>query len=327
MEENYNKKNFIIDKCDNCGNMGHDYKQCMVPITSWGIILVKINNQNNENLGAKRTSNGIYIENNDSLKKISEKMNLIKFLLVRRKYSLGYTEFIRGNYKKDNIDGIIFLFQQMTPNEITKIQNSSFDELWDDFWTVENKKKSHVKKKYYESKENFECLKNKKNVELSLNFYIKNVKPIYKLPEWGYPKGRKMKGESDLNCAVREFCEETGYCESDIKIMSNVKPIIENIIGTNGISYRHVYYLAEDISNKELKIDINIDNNISSNEIGDIGFFTYEECMLILREYHVEKKNITKNIYLYLLESLINNSNQECEDNDKKEWMVKNDIF
>ena len=323
-----NKKQFIYDKCDNCGNCGHDYKQCNVPITSWGIVLVKIiknsiKEQNHKiNIDIFDKNEGIYINCKDSLKTICDNMNTIKFLLIRRKYSLGYIEFIRGNYKKDNIDGIIFLFQQMTPIEIKKISESSFDELWDEFWTADNKKKNHIKKKYYESKELFDALKYKKDVELALDFYTKNVKSLYGAPEWGFPKGRKLKGEGDLECAIREFCEETNFKQTDIKIMSNIKPIIENIVGTNGISYRHIYFLAEDISNIEPEIGIN-----NSNEIGDIGYFSYEESMTILREYHVEKKNITKNVYLYLLESIIGNKDEITKKINDKEWIVESDEF
>jgi 8-oxo-dGTP pyrophosphatase MutT (NUDIX family) len=325
------KKQFIYDKCDNCGTIGHDYKQCNVPITSWGIILVKIIKDIDDsikigdktNIDVSDKTEGIYINDTTYLKTICNKMNTIKFLLIRRKYSLGYTEFIRGNYKKDNIDGIIFLFQQMTPIEIKNINESTFDELWDDFWTPENKKKNHIKKKYFESKENFESLKNKKDVELSLEFYTKNVKSLYDIPEWGFPKGRKMKGETDMDCAIREFGEETNFKINDIKIMSNVKPIIENIVGTNGVSYRHIYFLAENITDIYPEIGIN-----NANEIGDIGFFTYDESMTILREYHVEKKNITKNIYLYLLESLSNNNDvEEIKQTKDKDWVVESDDF
>ena len=174
------------------------------------------------------------------------------------------------------------------------------------------------KKEFIESKDKFECLKNKNGVELSLDFYIKNVKPFYTSPEWGFPKGRKMRGESDLECAIREFCEETGYSYSDIKIVTNIKPIIENIIGTNGVKYRHIYYIAEDISNKNPKIDGN-------TEIGDIGFFSFDDSNKLFREYHIEKKKITKNVFLYYLDVLVNKSNDVQK--VKEKWSLDADDF
>jgi 8-oxo-dGTP pyrophosphatase MutT (NUDIX family) len=130
-----------------------------------------------------------------------------------------------------------------------------------------------------------------------------------------------MRGESDMDCAIREFCEETNYNKLDIKIFSNVKPLIENTIGTNGVNYRHIYYLAEDISQNVPIID---DRN--SSEIGDIGFFTYEETLQIFRKYHIEKKTIAKNAFLYCLDTLINKSKYN-KSNDTLMWSTDEDIF
>lgn len=303
------KYNFKQLHCDNCGANGHDYKSCKESISSWGIILVRFNNNEmisniNVSTDIKKYDNcdeGIKLNTIKDVETISENMSAIKFLLVRRKHSLGYTEFIRGNYKKDNIDGIIYLFQQMTPKEIQNIASKKFDELWDEFWGTDTRKKMFNKKQYLESKENFDCLKQKRGVELSLDFYVNNVRPFYNVAEYGLPKGRKQRGESDIECAIREFCEETGYSQQDIKMIGNVKPIIENMVGTNGVSYRFIYYLAEDLTNNVPKI---CEKN--SNEIGDIGFYTYDETQLLLREYHIEKKNIIKNVFMFYLNNLIN---------------------
>lgn len=310
-EYNFDKKRY----CNNCGLSGHEYKKCTDPITSWGIILVKIdntsekltdkNNVNKKDFVNVQNFSSISVKNESELNKICTYMNSIKFLLIRRKHSLGFVEFMRGRYSKDHISGIINLFQQMTPTEIKSLECYDFEQLWVDFWNLtEEQKSTFNRKEYLESKEKFDSLKNKTNTELPLSFYIKNVEPFYTFPEWGFPKGRKIKGESDIDCAVREFSEETGYNKNDIKILINVKPIIENIIGTNGVNYRHIYYLAEDISNKTPIMNTN-----NNSEIGDIGYFTYEEALNIFRKYHIEKKNITKNIFMYYLDMLTNSDN------------------
>lgn len=305
------QKMYRNNHCDNCGLNGHDYKSCKESISSWGIILVRFANNQLESENNCSTdlkiydeSEGIKLSSLSDLELITQNMNMIKFLLIRRKHSLGYTEFIRGNYKKDNIDGIIYLFQQMTPEEIKNISKKPFDELWDEFWGSDNKKKAFNKKQYSESKDNFESLKNKIGVELSLDFYVNNVKPFYNVAEYGLPKGRKQRGESDIECAIREFCEETGYSQQDIKIINSVKPIIENMVGTNGVSYRFIYYLAEDLTENIPEI---CEKN--SNEIGAIGFYTYEETLELLREYHIEKRNIIKNVFMYYLNNLITKKN------------------
>lgn len=321
--------------CDNCGTSGHDYKSCKESISSWGIILVRFFNNGLESttnvtdIKQYDGSEGIKVNSKKDLELATQNMNLIKFLLVRRKHSLGYTEFIRGNYKKDNIDGIIYLFQQMTPEEIKNISIKSFDDLWDEFWGTDMRKKMFNKKQYSESKENFDALKNKIDVELSLDFYTSNVKPFYGIAEYGLPKGRKQRGESDIECAIREFCEETGYSQQDIKIINNVKPIIENMVGTNGVSYRFIYYLAEDLSNNKPTI---CEKN--SNEIGDIGFFSFEESLQLIREYHIEKRNIIKNVFIFYMNNLIKKANGDVSinktsthsDSEEKKTFFSTDI-
>lgn len=264
MDNNKNNKNNKI--CSNCGIFGHEFKFCKNPITSWGIITVK------------------------------KKENGIKFLLIRRKHSLGYIEFIRGRYKPENITGIMYLFKQMTPSEINKIKSMQFDELWANFWDGDCRNNMNINKEYKQSKDNFTQLQNNVDVKLDLNFYL-NTHTMYNEPEWGFPKGRKNKNESDIDCAIREFCEETGYNEHDIKLINQTASLIENMTGTNGVEYRHIYYLAEDKTDIIPSI-----NDKNKNEVGDIGYFTYDETMAKLRDYHIEKKNIATTIFKYYLE-------------------------
>ena len=80
--------------CNNCGKQGHLFHQCKLPITSYGIILFKSTDQG------------------------------IKYLMIRRKDSFGYIDFLRGKYRNDNIDQINFLFQQMNHTEIENIASS-----------------------------------------------------------------------------------------------------------------------------------------------------------------------------------------------------------
>lgn len=298
----YDKKKITMT-CLNCGKIGHDQKHCKDPITSWGIIAIKMDDKSNnfyKNSFADR--NGVPIQNIHDLDVVSKHMNSIKFLLVRRKHSLGYIEFVRGRYKPDNIDGIIFLFKQMTSLEIQRIGRNNFDEIWNEFWMDDQKKQTFFRREYLESKTKYEQLRDKIDVELSLEFYVKNVIPCYQTPEWGFPKGRKVKGESDLECAYREFVEETGYQRNDIQIIDS-KPIVESVIGTNGIEYRHIYYLAELNTNKYPTIDP--ENNTQMLEIGDIGLFTYDEAYQIIREYHYNKRQIIRNIFFTYLESFV----------------------
>lgn len=292
--------------CTNCNKHNHEYKECKEPITSWGIILIdfshlNINNLNHNDINLKKHIYNINLQNKNDIENISKYMNNIKFLLIQRRHSIGFMDFIRGKYKTDNIEQINTLFQYMHQNEINLIKTLSFEELWNEIWNNDDNKINSIKKDFITAKEKFIELKTSTKLDLNLDFYINNIDPLYSFLEWGYPKGRKVKNETTLDCAIREFHEETNIDITKIKIINEIEPIEENLIGTNGIPYRHIYYIAE------TKENINLTNN-NNNEIGNLGFFTYDEAQNLLRDYHIEKKQILEQIFMYYLEILLENS-------------------
>ena len=87
--------------CNNCGKHGHLFHQCKNPITSIGIIV--FNNDNPE----------------------------IEYLMIRRKDSLGYVDFIRGKYPLFNKRYLLNIIGEMTDEEKNKLLNNDFDVLWE----------------------------------------------------------------------------------------------------------------------------------------------------------------------------------------------------
>jgi 8-oxo-dGTP pyrophosphatase MutT (NUDIX family) len=290
--------------CTNCNSANHEYMSCKEPKTSWGILLVKICNTTVLDINHDKIKNindikKLSLKTEEDVKKYSELMNSIKFLLISRKHSLAYIEFVRGRYKEDNFNGIKGLFELMMPEEISTIKYKDFDTIWNEFWG-DHEYKSKLKSEYNESKNKFSKLKYKTNgLKVGLDFYTDRITPHYNIQEWGIPKGRKKYGESDLNCAIREFTEETHISESDIRILTNIEPLIENMQGTDGKKYRHIYYIAE------LLTDV-VDLKITNNEVQNIGFFSYLDASDIIRPYHTKKKIILESVMHYYLSLLIN---------------------
>jgi 8-oxo-dGTP pyrophosphatase MutT (NUDIX family) len=316
--------------CLNCSRSGHEQKYCHDPITSWGIILVKFgegyNPQNHydSDLNNYENTDGFRLFSKNDLSVVTQCMENIKFLLVRRRHSLGFAEFIRGKYVVGNINGIRTLIKQMVPEEIEMLRNNSFEQLWEYFWGSNNALEILNKKDFHDSKDKFTKLKSKISVECDLDWYLDTVTPDYFLPEWGFPKGRKKKEEkcekgekkveSDLSCALREFCEETGLSDSDINIL-NMKPIKEELLGTNGVKYRHIYFLAEMKSETPPLI---INSEKEHSEIGDIGFFSFDNSLELLRDYHIKKKLILQRIMCYYMDMM------KSKVRDKEnEWRVE----
>lgn len=301
--------------CNNCGKYNHEFKECREPVTSYGIILIDFNkeidiykqqflNYIKKQKKIELNNYGIKINSFSEMEKFSKYADSIKFLMIQRKHTLGYIEFIRGRYKIDNIDGLVYLFQQMIPAEIENIAKYDFDKLWHDFWG--NHSYSTMKNEYDKAKEKFNILKNEED-ELSLNFYVNNVIPAWNQAEWGFPKGRRNKQEDSLICAKREFQEETDFKEDEYTVFENISPIIEDFIGTNGVRYRHVYYLAINNNNNK-KIEINNNNEHQVSEIGNINFVNYNNSIKLIRPYHVAKKKVVNIIYTFILDTVINNS-------------------
>lgn len=301
--------------CSNCGSKYHEYMNCTESITSLGIILIKLDgNINNNDLVISSSEDTKIVINMNGIRAndqkdiiLFSKTNLnVKYLMIQRKHTIGYIDFIRGKYKPENIDGIIFLFQQMTKLEIEKIGKLSFDELWFDFWGHNEQKQIYIQE-HHKSKEKFNLLKNNKT-ELGLSFYVDNVKPSWNEAEWGFPKGRRNKNETNLECAKREFEEETGFVKKDYKVLEEIEPLVEDFIGTNGKKYKHIYYIALAQNDKIPKLDIN--NSVQYKEIGNINYFTYYEGIKIIRPYHIAKIHILTKLFNFILNNIIINKNK-----------------
>lgn len=270
------KRNYKNIYCGNCGNLGHTYKRCRYPITSCGVILYKNNPE--------------YLEKN--------KDNKYLYLLIQRKDTLGYVEFLRGKYDEDNKDYIKKLLGTMTYDEINKLENYDFEELWNMLWL--NKNIKHYQTEYDNSKGKFDNLVKGKNYMLEDLIKESNIQYIEK--EWGFPKGRRNLKESDYDCALREFEEETGIDRDDYEIMRNIKPVEEIFNGSNNIRYKHIYYIGS--CKNDFEVSVNPENKHQAIEISNIKWFTLQESLQKIRPYNTEKKEVI----LKVNKLLINNN-------------------
>tara|TARA_R110002072_G_scaffold5205_4_gene34452 strand:+ start:2198 stop:2992 length:795 start_codon:yes stop_codon:yes gene_type:complete len=248
-------KNFNF--CNNCGKSGHLFHQCKLPITSIGIILFR--------------------KNNDK----------IELLMICRKNSLGFVDFMRGKYNIFNKKYILTLINRMSIYERNLLKTSEFKNLWDYLWgdivaqQYRSEERSSMEKQSL-LKSGITC----NNVFYNLNSLIDECDENYIEPEWGFPKGRRNFQEKDLICGIREFEEETGYCKDDITFIDNIIPFEEIYTGTNLKSYKHKYFLAYIDNTKEA------DNDFQKTEISNIQWIDINHCSKYIRDYSVEKISI-----------------------------------
>lgn len=259
-----NRKNIF---CTNCGKKGHSYKVCRQPITSVGIVLYRTRQASNQET---------------------------EFLHIRRKDTIGYIDFVRGKYRLGEVVYIQKLINIMTNDEKKKISTYSFKDLWRDIWCIPDNNLP-VKKHKYEFDKSYRRLtilrrgytlkQNKQFVKLSM--LLSQSPNTYNTPEWGFPKGRRVYKESDLQCALREFTEETGILSSEHSILPG-RPIVTIFLGQNNRKYKHIYYVSKFIGvDKEFSID---QTNIQQcSEISAISWFTIKQAKRIFRSYNQSK--------------------------------------
>jgi ADP-ribose pyrophosphatase YjhB (NUDIX family) len=256
--------------CNNCGKLGHIYNQCKMPITSIGIIAFRYNDN-----------------------------NVIEYLMIRRKDTLGFIDFMRGKYYIQNKFYILNMLKQMTVSEKELLRTHEFDELWREIW---GNCKISTQYKYEEniSKTKFNSLKTGvywHSDTYNLNQLIdeSNKYDNWSEPEWGFPKGRRNFQENDYACALREFTEETGIDTSALTLIENVMPYEEIFTGSNYKSYKHKYFLTY-IKNASV---LNM-NNFEKSEVSSLEWKTYEQCIECVRPYNLEKIAIIDKINVAL---------------------------
>jgi len=172
---------------------------------------------------------------------------------------------------------------------------------------MEKSVSSNLQKRYDVAKRRFNDIKN----GYLINGYYYNLKSIVKKyamnwaePEWGFPKGRRNSNENNIETAIREFSEETGYTLNDITLFKY--PIFNELfIGSDNMKYKHTYYLAE-LKTENHNPTLDNTNKVQALEISDIGFFTLNECLNDkIRFYLHEKKRVIQKVYSYIQRSYV----------------------
>lgn len=270
----YKKKTNLV--CQNCGTRGHHIKECTQPTISLGIVLYN--------------------------KTIESKLN---YLLVCRRNTIGYVEFIRGRYVASDIEYIQKLFDVMTDYEIEIILNQNFGFLWEHLWMdkIFKKNSEKIKRDLEKAESKFNKIKKGymyKNSLTDIKYFIHKKNTSYVEQEWGFPKGRRNYNESNYDAAIREFSEETNISPSDIIIDKNIE-FIEEYRSYDNIKYRNIYFLAEYIGNGKLTIDEFKPEQYT--EISNILFLSLENVINKFRPYDTKKKELIVKVNKFLTNS------------------------
>lgn len=249
--------------CNNCGKPGHMFHQCKLPIVSYGIILFRLGSEGQP-----------------------------EYLMIRRKDSFGFIDFVRGKYSVNNRQQMQNIVNEMSTEEKQRILDANFPELWVNMWGANN---IQYKNEEASSSKKMELIKQGLVINgetVTLQKLVEQSTTEWHETEWEFPKGRKNHRETDLDCALREFEEETGINKHCAHVIQNLLPFEETFTGTNGKPYKHKYFLAcldNDFVNHHL-------GEFQPSEVSKQEWKTIGQCLESIRPYNLEKKAMIANV-------------------------------
>lgn len=251
-------------KCLNCSKFGHLYKDCQYPLASYGVLLFRYNQSNEE----------------------------IEYMMIRRRHSFGYVEFVRSCYDVNDICYVKQLLSEMTKHEREKIKTYTFKELWLDLW----------QQRHACYNQEYTAAYNVYNRTIDSHAFksLKLPESIWEEPEWGFPKGKRNVGENTIQCAVREMKEETGLVYNvgyKAPLQNNILPlhISEKFQGTDGRIYKHMYYIYDHVDG--IPFRLNTQNRMQMREVSAIRWMTFSQCLTHIRHYNIAKKKMLSDIH------------------------------
>lgn len=263
---------------------------CSFPVTSYGIICYRL------------------VADNSSIHP--------EYLMVQRKDSLGFVEFVRGKYNIDDENYIAALLSNMTlsEREMLLFDGGRMEYLWTYLW----RDLSSSKRRCQSSFHRIDSITNTKDYEEAKHKFdsVKSYLPelLEKYPseiqetEWGFPKGRRNMNETDIDCALREFHEETGLNPKGLRPLkpSETASVTEQFQGSNGVWYRHVYFVSKASSKMMQRCDTNGRYNHCNGEIRSVGWFSYDECLKKIRSAYPQRRNVIDIVNIAIIESMKN---------------------
>lgn len=267
--------------CNNCGDRGHAFRECRKPVLSCGIIIVRDKTKPTESA------------------QLPIKSENIEVLMIRRKDSMSYTEFIRGKYDPSDKNYVKRLLSNMTSDEIAELKSVPFEQLWAKMWNFADR---HEYEMPY-ARDKFALVTD----------VIKEAESEYVEPEWGFPKGRRYRCESDIQCAEREFFEETNFPRSSYVVVKDVE-FNETFVGTNGTPYQHKYFMAVLARPAEMDIEQKF-TAVQKREISAIDWKTLDECIQLTRPHYSGRRQMIQDLSKFVAAVEVRIPNFVGEDN------------
>lgn len=250
-----------------------------------------------------------------------------EYLLVCRKYSVGMCDLILG-ISFITVPYLKRICSQLTLSEANIILYDNISSIWSncmgrsiytsDTYTNFNKYAKHRDWRRQIMYKRFTAIRN----NITFRKILKSVKNVWKDAGWGFPKGRRRikDRECQIDCASREFEEETGICKGEYRLIRNNSNMefVEQYIGSNYIIYRNCYYvvMVSPLALPTFNPHVNINQKY---ELSHIGWFNLDDAKSKIRYTDTTKLDCLEAAERYLKKncSLFNENNNNNKNNNK----------
>lgn len=164
------------------------------------------------------------------------------YLIMQRRDSCSFNDIVRGQYQDHDYAKLSVYLSELTCTEKNIFQNWQFRDIFDYLF---------INKYCHWYTDRFDSCERKWYLHRD---YIRGVlrNPAnnnihHAISEVSFPKGRLVRNynESPLQCALREWYEESNIDSELISVYSNMPPLVENYIGSDDKRYTSIYFLAD----------------------------------------------------------------------------------
>ena len=160
--------------------------------------------------------------------------------MVERKYTYAFCDFIKGNF--ENINELERLVDDFTDVELFLVFEYYINDYKQLFISTTPRQTILTKtySRYVEQYTNVLIPNHDKMITYARKLLSKSDRRSNDIM-WEIPRGKKNYWEKPINCAMREFSEETGVCKKRLIHRKDINVVCEKIVGTNNLEYEFSY--------------------------------------------------------------------------------------
>jgi 8-oxo-dGTP pyrophosphatase MutT (NUDIX family) len=186
-----------------------------------------------------------------------------EILLIRKRFTYAFSEFVHGRYSSSSNDEILELLNMTTVEEKVDLMSMCFSQIWYRIWL-----NSRHRANYVESKLKFESTF-LRDGGVRLRRLLAAARHATCI--WEIPKGRKNgRGESSVQCAAREFYEETAVGKNSYRLLPGAVRLQQYM--DSGTQYINKYFIA--VAKHRFEPRISFARKEQVDELGDIRWMT-----------------------------------------------------